>query len=162
MKSEKLYTRKDICEIVAASYNQVNYAIQALGIKPIDKFQLEGKPQWNGLYSGQAVDKIKQLFIDRETRQAIADTKRREKRHDILRKSEKRTAEVKAIPARSKKSQATIDADNGQHDEIGTAWIIACERYQTKNNVRWMRKSDYLEVFKSMGRDWLDNFLRQL
>lgn len=153
MNNEKLFTRKAICEIVGASYNQVNYVICALQIKPSEKAQLEGKPQFVSLYSDESVEKIKQRFVRRQQRQAIAEIKRREKRS---------RHEVKAIPDQIKKTQAYKDADKGQHDAVGTEWLIACEKYQTKNNVRWMRKSDYLEVFKSMGRQWLENLYYNL
>ena len=157
MKNEKLFTRKAICEIVGATYHQVNYAIQSLQIKPVEKVQLGGKPQFSSLYSDQAVEEIKQKFIKREQRQAIAETKRREKRLRLDKPAP--SQKVRAIPERTKKTQATIDADKGQHDTAGTEWLIACDKYQRKNNVWYMRKSDYFAFIKSMGLDWLENLL---
>lgn len=127
----KTYNRREICEILKISYNQTHYAMTALRIKPISKAPGAGKNHRAGFYTKENIDDIK-MFCD----------------------------QVKSIDKpRLLKTQAVKDAGNGQHDRQGTDWLRACSKYQIDNKLRYLTKSAYLEIFKSMGRDWLDNFL---
>jgi len=144
--------------MVDATYPQVNYAVYRLKIKPAKRKTTIGPGGSIALYRSGDVDRIKKLFIDREKRQAVADSNRRKRRCG----SSIRAAEPQAIPARlDGKSQAAIDIAKGRHDAITLAWLIACDKYQQENRAFYMLKSDYLQVFETMDHGWIEKLLNR-
>ena len=139
-RADKFYSRKEIAEMLDVEKWRVEYAIKQNKIKPA---RVEGGWQgWNGrptlLFTRAAIIRICVYFFQ---------------------------IEKKRVKAKSRQSfwrdrTAAKDASRGEHDADGLAWILACEKYQNEKQMRWLKKSDYLEVLKTMPKDWLARVLK--
>lgn len=158
MASKKLYTTKEIAEMLQTNRRRVANVVYRYRIKPVKSIVTGKCNSKTGVFNIAAVNKIRRILLKIEKEKAV-QVSQRKIRPEPQPSKNKRFENRSYLP---KKSNAVSDAALGMHDAEATELLQAVDRYKRENQLRYgMRVSDYLAVFKSMPKPWIKNLLSQ-